>query len=98
MTAKERAGNYMRLKKDYKDPEDIKFQKWLDENFPIRRKNFKHKTLYAGNKYDDVYTIMELIEIYKNKNKPIKINKSLELLAWLSAIGIIALILFLIFN
>lgn len=100
MTPKERAANYMRLKKDYRDPEDIKFSKWVDDNFPIRSKNFKGEVLYAGSKYDDVYLISELVKIYKNKNVMLPKREKIivETLAWLSTVTIIGVILYLIFN
>ena len=100
MNAKERAANYMRLKKDYRDPEDIKFSKWVDDNFPIRNKNFKGEILYAGSKYDDVYLISELVQIYKNKNVMLPKTEKIivETLAWLSVVTIIGVLLYLIFN
>lgn len=100
MNAKERATNYMRLKKDYRDPESVKFSKWVDDNFPIRNRNFKGEVLYAGSKYDDVYLISELVQIYKNKNfmLPKKEEIIVEVLAWVSVITIVSAILYLIFK
>lgn len=100
MKAKERAANYMRLKKDYRDIEDIKFSKWVDDHFPLRNRNFKGEVLYSGSKYDDFYLISELVQIYKKKNVMLPNNEKIvvEVLAWLSAIAIISSVLFLIFN
>lgn len=100
MNAKERAANYMRLKKDYRDPEDIKFSKWVDDNFPIRNRNFKGEVLYAGSKYDDVYLISELVQIYQKKNVMLPKQEKIivEVLAWMSVITIISASLYLIFN
>ena len=61
MNAKERA-------KLYRDPEDIKFSKWVDDRYPIRNRNFKGEVLYSRSKYDDFYLISELVQIYKKKN------------------------------
>lgn len=100
MTPKEKATNYMRLNKDYRDPESIKFSKWVDDNFPIRNRNFKGEVLYAGSKYDDVYLISELVQIYKNKNfmLPKKEEIIVELMAWVSVATIGSAILYLIFK
>jgi len=100
MNAKERAANYMRLKKDYRDAEDIKFSKWVDDRFPIRNRNFKGEILYSRSKYDDFYLISELVQIYQKKNVmlPKQENIIVELMAWLSFATIISAILFLIFN
>ena len=100
MKAKERAANYMRLKKDYRDPEDIAFSKWVDDHFPLRNRNFKGEVLYSGSKYDDFYLISELVQIYKKKNVMLPSNEKIvvEVLAWLSVIAIISSVLFLIFN
>lgn len=100
MNAKERAENYMRLKKDYRDPESIKFSKWVDDHFPLRNRNFKGEVLYSGSKYDDFYLISELVQIYKNKNVmlPKKEEIIVEVLAWVSVVTIVSAILFLIFK
>lgn len=100
MNAKERAANYMRLKKDYRDAEDIAFSKWVDDNFPIRNRNFKGEVLYAGSKYDDVYLISELVQIYKSKKVmlPKKEKIIVEVMAWVSVITIVSAVLFLIFK
>ena len=100
MNTKERAANYMRLKKDYRDPEDIAFSKWVDDHFPIRNRNFKGQVLYSGSKYDDFYLISELVQIYKKKNVMLPNNEKIvvEVLSWLSVIAIISSVLFLIFN
>lgn len=100
MKTKERAANYMRLKKDYRDPEDIAFSKWVDDRFPIRNRNFKGEVLFSRSKYDDFYLISELVQIYKKKNfmLPNKEKIVVEVLAWLSVIAIISSVLFLIFN
>lgn len=100
MNAKERAANYMRLKKDYRDPEDIAFSKWVDDHFPLRNRNFKGEVLFSGSKYDDFYLISELVQIYKKKNVMLPNNEKIvvEVLAWLSVIAIISSVLFLIFN
>jgi hypothetical protein len=41
------------------------FNKWLDENYPYRNRNYKQETLYAKSKYDETYLEKELLEIYK---------------------------------
>lgn len=100
MNAKERAANYMRLKKDYRDPEDIAFSKWVDDNFPIRNRNFKGEVLFAGSKYDDVYLISELVVLYRKKNAKLSKTESsvLEAIAWVSALAVISSVLYLILN
>jgi hypothetical protein len=100
MNTQQRAELYMRLKKDYRDPESVKFSKWVDDNFPIRNRNFKGEVLYAGSKYDDVYLISELVQIYKKKNVmlPKKEKIIVEVMAWVSVITLISAVLFLIFN
>jgi hypothetical protein len=100
MNAKERAANYMRLKKDYRDPEDVAFSKWVDDRFPIRNRNFKGEVLYSRSKYDDFYLISELVQIYKNKNIMLPKQEKIivEVMAWVSVITLISAVLFLIFN
>lgn len=100
MNTQERAELYMRLKKDYRDPESVKFSKWVDDNFPIRNRNFKGEVLYAGSKYDDVYLISELVQIYKSKNVMLPKQEKIivEVMAWVSVITLISAVLFLIFN
>jgi hypothetical protein len=100
MKVKERAANYMRLKKDYRDPEDIAFSKWVDDSFPIRSRNFKGEVLFAGSKYDDVYLISELVQIYKRKKVilPKKEKIIVEVMAWVAVVTLLTAIFFLIFN
>lgn len=43
----------------------MKFETWLDENYPYRNRNYKQETLYAKSKYDETYLENELLEIYK---------------------------------
>lgn len=84
----------------YRDAEDIAFSKWADDNFPIRSKNFKGEILFAGSKYDGVYLISELVQIYKSKKVmlPKKEKIIVEVMAWVSVITLISAILILIFN
>lgn len=84
----------------YRDAEDIAFSKWVDESFPIRSKNFKGEILFAGSKYDGVYLISELVQIYKSKKVmlPKKEKIIVEVMAWVSVITLISAMLILIFN
>jgi hypothetical protein len=84
----------------YRDPEDIAFTKWVDESFPIRSRNFKGEVLFAGSKYDDVYLISELVQIYKKKNVMLPKQEKIivEVMAWVSVVTLISAVLFLIFN
>jgi hypothetical protein len=84
----------------YRDPEDIAFTKWVDESFPIRIRNFKGEVLFAGSKYDDVYLISELVQIYKKKNVMLPKQEKIivEVMAWVSVVTLISAVLFLIFN
>ena len=93
MNAKERA-------KLYRDPEDIKFSKWVDDRYPIRNRNFKGEVLYSRSKYDDFYLISELVQIYKKKNVMLPKQEKIivELMAWVSVATIGSAILYLIFN
>lgn len=45
----------------------IDFAQFL-ESYSYRNRNFKGETLYSTSKYDDMYLVEELFEIYK-KNK-----------------------------
>jgi hypothetical protein len=100
MNTQQRAELYMRLKKDYRDPESVKFSKWVDDRFPIRNRNFKGEVLYSRSKYDDFYLISELVQIYKNKNVMLPKQEKIivEVMAWVSVITLISAVLFLIFN
>jgi len=100
MNTQERAELYMRLKKDYRDPESVKFSKWVDDRYPIRNRNFKGEVLYSRSKYDDFYLISELVQIYKKKNVmlPKKEKIIVEVMAWVSVVTLISAVLFLIFN
>jgi hypothetical protein len=93
MNAKKRA-------KDYRDPEDIAFTKWVNDNFPIRNKNFKGEVLFSGSKYDDFYLIGELVQLYRKKNAKLSKTESsvLEAIAWVSALAIVSAVLYLILN
>jgi hypothetical protein len=84
----------------YRDHEDIKFSKWVDDSFPIRIRNFKGEVLFAGSKYDDVYLISELVQIYKKKNVMLPKQEKIivEVMAWVSVVTLISAVLFLIFN
>jgi hypothetical protein len=84
----------------YRDHEDIKFSKWVDESFPIRSRNFKGEVLFAGSKYDDVYLISELVQIYKKKKVmlPKKEKIIVEVMAWVAVVTLLTAIFFLIFN
>lgn len=84
----------------HRDSEDIKFSKWVDDNFPIRNRNFKGEVLYAGSEYDDVYLISELVVIYRKKNAKLSKTESsvLEAIAWVSALAVISSVLYLILN
>jgi hypothetical protein len=84
----------------YRDHEDIKFSKWVDDRYPIRNRNFKGEVLYSRSKYDDFYLISELVQIYRKKNVmlPKKEKIIVEVMAWVSVITLISAVLFLIFN
>jgi hypothetical protein len=84
----------------YRDAEDIKFSKWVDDRFPIRNRNFKGEVLYSRSKYDDFYLVSELVQIYQKKNVMLPNNEKIivELMAWVSVITLISAILYLIFN
>jgi hypothetical protein len=84
----------------YRDAEDIKFSKWVDDRFPIRNRNFKGEVLYSRSKYDDFYLISELVQIYKNKNVMLPKQEKIivELMAWISVATIGSAILYLIFK
>jgi hypothetical protein len=45
----------------------MKFENWLDENYPYRNRNYRKEILYAKSKYDDIYLESELLEIYKEE-------------------------------
>jgi hypothetical protein len=45
----------------------MKFETWLDDNYPYRNRNFKNEILYAKSKFDETYLYHELLEIFKNK-------------------------------
>jgi hypothetical protein len=44
----------------------IDFAQFL-EGYSYRNRNFKGETLYSTSKYDDMYLVEELFEIYKNR-------------------------------
>jgi hypothetical protein len=72
----------------------------VDESFPIRSRNFKGEVLFAGSKYDDVYLISELVQIYKKKKVmlPKKEKIIVEVMAWVAVVTLLTAIFFLIFN
>jgi hypothetical protein len=45
----------------------MKFETWLDENYPYRNRNYRKEILYAKSKYDETYLESELLEIYKEE-------------------------------
>jgi hypothetical protein len=45
----------------------MKFEIWLDENYPYRNRNYRNERLYGKSKYDETYLYNELLEIFKNK-------------------------------
>jgi hypothetical protein len=84
----------------YRDAEDIKFSKWVDDRYPIRNRNFKGEVLYSRSKYDDFYLISELVQIYKKKNVmlPKKEKIIVEVMSWVAVVTLLTAIFFLIFN
>jgi hypothetical protein len=45
----------------------MKFEDWLNGNYPYRNRNYRNERLYGKSKYDETYLYNELLEIFKNE-------------------------------
>jgi hypothetical protein len=45
----------------------MKFETWLDDNYPYRNRNYRNERLYGKSKYDETYLYNELLEIFKKE-------------------------------